>query len=174
MLNSELASNKKQLASINLFYDNFTFDIDTNNRVNEALQTTKSEAAFRPFISYDEQEYLKLQGRDKDEEQLIRITLKAREEHSIPILTAASGEGKTSLLKARILQDFKDMGFSSILFDDVSECIDYFNQTFEENREESTSLSTSRYLIIIDQMERNFVESKKEDLEKFKEIVSRK
>ena len=167
MLNSELASNKKQLASINLFYDNFTFDIDTNNRVNEALQTTKSEAAFRPFISYDEQEYLKLQGRDKDEEQLIRITLKAREEHSIPILTAASGEGKTSLLKARILQDFKDMGFSSILFDDVSECIDYFNQTFEENREESTSLSTSRYLIIIDQMERNFVESKKEDLEKF-------
>lgn len=167
MLNTELATNKGQLSKIGLLYENFSFDIETNHKVKEALKPEKSEEAFRPFISYNEQEYLKLQGRDRDEEQLIRITLKSREEHSIPILTAASGEGKTSILKARVLQDFRDMGFESILFDDVSECLKYFDNTFEIDDVAKEDNKTNRYIVIIDQMERNFVDSKKNDLERF-------
>lgn len=168
MLNAELNSNRQQLAKIDVDYDSFSFDYDTQKKINEILQPRKSEQIFRPFISYSKDEYLKLQGRDKDEEELIRLILKAREEKTVPILTAESGDGKTSLLKARIIQDFSEMGFETVLFEDVSDALKYFDkldlQKDIKSEGHDIKWHTKRHLIIIDQMERNFTDDKKVEL----------
>lgn len=171
MLNAELNSNRQQLAKIDIDYDSFSFDYDTQKKINEILQLRKGEQIFRPFISYNKDEYLKLQGRDKDEEELVRLILKARKEKTVPVLTAESGDGKTSLLKARIMQDFSEMGFETVLFDDVSDALEYFDKLdlYKDIKTKDYDIKwrTKRYLIIIDQMERNFTDDKKIELSSF-------
>lgn len=137
----------------------------------------KSKNIFRPFTSYGEDEYLKLQGRDKDEEELIRLILRSREDKSVSVLTAESGDGKTSLLRARIIEDFTEMGFKAAYFDDVSEALYYLNTEFNneielksKNTWQSSGIShyeweTNRYLVIMDQIERSLSEDKIKNLE---------
>lgn len=167
MLNQELATDRQQLSKINVEFDSFSFDIDTEKKIATMLKLEHNENIFHPFISYEENEYLRLHGRDEDEDKLIRLILSARKSKTIPVLTGESGDGKTSLLKARIIGSFHEMGFSTSYFDDSLDALNYLNEKFAEpvtSTAESNGEKTERYLIILDQVERSFSQSKKKEL----------
>lgn len=179
MLNRELNSNRQQLAKLKLNYECFEFDFDTEKKILETMEPEENFHVFHPFISYKENEYLRIHGREKDEEILIRLILRAREDKTVSVLTAESGDGKTSLLKARIIEDFMEMGFETVYFDDVSEALHYLNINFNSkiknvrqgDKNNSIKWDTNRYLIIMDQIERSFAENKVQDLKFFLENV---
>lgn len=179
MFNRELDSNKKHLHEIGVKYECFEFSDETLEKKKNAMQLEEDKEPFHPFISYDKDEYLKLHGREREEEELLKSILRARKGKSLSVLTAESGDGKTSLLKARIIEDFKEMGFTTTYFNDITEAKKYIDREFDFSKEavekmsekekghfqDSEEFRTRRYLIIVDQIELNFV--KEDELKNF-------
>lgn len=165
ILDKELEHNKKRLREIDLEYEKFEFSTYTEKEINKHLKKDTAKNLFRPFISYGEEDYIKFQGRDIEEDELIKRILKARAQQSVVLLTADSGDGKTSLLKARIVPDFIEMGFTTKYFDDVTDAQNYLDKEFG-NEEVKDKQQTTRYLIIIDQIERGISDANGDDKSK--------
>lgn len=74
-------------------------------------------------------------------------------------------------MKARIIEDFSEMGFRTSYFDDISDALYYLSTTFSDAEEHSkdshSERKTHRYLIIMDQIERCLSENKAQELEIF-------
>lgn len=160
MLNRELDSNRQQLSEIGINFKRFSFNKETKKQMERFLRPKAEWSAFRPFISYEQSEYLMLQGRNEDEDGLIQQILDAREHHAVPVLTAESGSGKTSLLKARIFECFQEMGFNVNYFDNVSEALSRLETIRESGGTGNNGAKTTRYLVILDQLERSFPREK--------------
>lgn len=172
MFNRELNSNRRQLAKFKIDFESFEFDFDTKKRMSAAMKLEESSYAFHPFISYKESEYLKIQGREQDEEELIKLILRSRKDKAVSVLAAESGDGKTSLLRARIIEDFKEMGFETVYFDDISEALYFFDiELGNKVKDNSAERKTKRFLVIMDQIERSFAENKVQELKVFLEKV---
>lgn len=163
MLNRELDSDSRQLSNIDVKFDCFSFNLDTEKKMEAVLKPKQNKNVFHPFISYEEDEYLRLQGRDEDEDKLIQRILSARRKQTVQVLTGESGNGKTSLLKARIMESFREMGFEVKYFDDSSDALKCLKNAPAE-LPISTEDKTKRYLVILDQVERSFSQSKKDEL----------
>lgn len=169
MLNHELDSNRQQLSEIGVNFKGFRFNEDTKKKMEPFRKPAAGWNAFRPFISYEQSEYLMLQGRDEDEDKVIRQILDAREHQDVPVVTAESGSGKTSLLKARILESFQEMGFEVHYFDDVTKALSALKTIQESGGTEGDKKKTARYLVIMDQLERSL--SQEKELAEFFQLV---
>lgn len=180
--NEELNSNRDPLKKIGAGYRRFEFSKDTSTKMRRFTQIKgKSGVFFHPFISYESGEYLKLPGRDEDEEKLIKEILRAREAETVAVLTAESGVGKTSLMKARVVCDFQDMGFEVEYCDNIADVLDYIDKNLTgrpEDEPDKTAAAdngaaqrTQRHLVIMDQIERSLSKEKLDDLNKCLERV---
>ena len=169
MLNRELNSNQQQLSEIGVNFKDFQFNSSTKDKMEPFLKPTSEWRAFRPFISYEQSEYLMLHGRDEDEDKMIRQILDAREHQAVPVLTAESGSGKTSLLKARISESFQKMGFTVHYFDNVTEALPALKEIKASGGAEGDKTRTHRYLVIMDQLERSLPQKK--ELAEFFQLV---
>lgn len=156
--NRELDSNRTFLAEAGLHYQNYRFSTPSSNAVEKKLHVEKvkgNDKLFRPFESYDENEYLKLFGRDEDAEKIAHLILEAHASKKVFILFGDSGVGKTSMIKSMIMQIFNEYDFNCFYRSD------YDNFSLDSIRNEITISSkgenkSEKKLLILDQLERAF------------------
>lgn len=144
--NSELGQNRKYLNRLNLYYQEFLLDYESKVNIENALKTTiKFDNPFKPFESYDQEEYDIFFGRENDIEDLINHIFHDKDEKAITILTGKSGVGKTSLLRCGIVNIFNEYKF------EVKYLSDYANfELFNDD-----DVNNDNILIVLDQFERN-------------------
>lgn len=144
-LNEQLDVNRKYLEIIGIDYKSVEWDDSTLKKLSEYTKKIDSTKYLEPFVEFNKEAYLYLHGRDRDEEELINAILRARVEDNAAILIGPSRIGKTSLVRGRIEQAFKELGFRVQIYDYIGADIPSLSLEGEE-----------RQLIIIDQAERLF------------------
>lgn len=158
--NEQLNSNRTYLQSVGLNYQDFRWHFNSGKRIEKALQIDTLEAnPFKPFDSYSDCDYLKLFGRDEDAKKITLSLLEAGKHGKVMILSGNSGVGKTSILKGRILQNFKEYDFATDYICDYTD----FSATLPDG-------GSGRKLIILDQLER--AHDLEQIIEKIKDLIA--
>jgi GTPase SAR1 family protein len=147
--NRELQSNFRYLERNKINYQHFCFTPEADNIIENKLYSEKrSDNIFRPFQSYDADEYHELFGRDSEVNSIVKHLFDSTEDDEVKIVTGSSGVGKTSLIKSKIFNIFQEFDFIPIYLEnyELSEITKCFKKILDK--------PNTRYLIILDQFER--------------------
>lgn len=169
--NKELQSNTVYLRRNNIIYHKFCFTKESDALLNEQLSIKKSGNIFHPFQSYDVNQYYELFGRDAEVKAIVELLFDSTGDNEVKVLTGISGVGKTSLIKSKVINVFKEFNFKVNYLDNYEQNkIDSYFEIL--NKSLSNGKSEERNLLIFDQFEK--AESRIDILKRLNSIIENK